>query len=509
MELIHRNLPALVVVTPLILGLVTAIIGRRGLGWWIAMGTTSAVLAMSIQLLVNVLNSGTLTVTYLMGNWPTPFGIGYVVDPLNASVLVIISLISAIVTMYARASVASEIAHNRLHFFYALWLFCITGMLGITITGDAFNLYVLLEISSLSTYTLVALGRNRNRRALTAAINYLVLGSIGANFYLLGIAYLYQVTGSLNIAEIHQILVNDVFPTWATGDPKYQTTVIAGFALMAVGLSLKLALFPLHWWLPNAYAYAPSAVSALLASTATKVGAYVFIRVIFVLVGVKFAFGMLHTDVVLMISAGGAILFGAWMAFRQNNVKKLLAYSSIGQIGYIALGFALGNEGGLTASIIHLFNHAVTKGGMFLALGVVVYRLGNARVSDLQGLGRKLPITMACFTAGGLGLIGVPLTAGFVSKWYLVSACIEAGRYEMAAIVLVGSLIALLYVWKIVETIYFGKRDEDAPKVKEAPLTMLVPTMLLAGSSIYFGIDASLTARVAGTAARFLLGGTP
>ncbi|MCB9934061.1 MAG: monovalent cation/H+ antiporter subunit D family protein [Planctomycetes bacterium] len=491
------------------MGLITSIIGRRGLGWWLAMGTTSAVLAMSVQLLVNVLESGTQTVTYVMGSWPVPFGIGYVVDPLNAAVLLIVSMIATVVTLYARKSIASEIDPRRLHFFYALWLFCMTGLLGITITGDAFNLYVLLEISSLSTYTLVALGRNRNRRALTAAINYLVLGSIGANFYLLGIAYLYQVTGSLNIADIHHILTTQVFPTWSTDAPMYRTTVFVGFALMAVGLSLKLALFPLHGWLPNAYTYAPSSVSALLASTATKVGAYAFIRVLFTLVGVNFAFKLLHTDTVLMISAGAAILMGSWLAFRQTNIKKLLAYSSIGQIGYITLGFALGNVNGLTASVIHLFNHALTKGGMFMALGIVAYRTGHTRLQDLQGLGRKLPFTMAAFTAGGLGLIGVPLTAGFVSKWYLVSACFEQGRYEMAAIVLVGSLIALLYTWKVVEAIYFGKRPEDAPAIKEAPITMLVPTLLLAGASIYFGIDASTSSRIATAAAKFLLGVGP
>lgn len=509
MERIHQNLPALIVVLPLCMGLITSIIGRRGLGWWLAMGTASAVLAMAVQLLVNVLESGTLTVTYLMGSWPAPFGIVYVVDPLNAGVLTIVALIGAIVTLYARKSIASEMDPRRLHFFYALWLFCMTGLLGITITGDAFNLYVLLEISSLSTYTLVALGRQRNRRALTAAINYLVLGSIGATFYLLGIAYLYMVTGSLNIADIHHILATKVFPTWGTDAPLYRTTVFVGFALMAVGLSLKLALFPLHGWLPNAYTYAPSSVSALLASTATKVGAYAFIRVIFTLVGTGFAYRLLRTDVVLMVSAGAAILVGSWMAFRQTSLKKLLAYSSIGQIGYITLGFALGNVNGLTASIIHLFNHALTKGGMFMALGVVAYRLGNTRLQDVQGLGRNLPFTMAAFTAGGLGLIGVPLTAGFVSKWYLVTACIEAGRYEMAAIVLVGSLIALLYVWKVVEAIYFGKRPDNVPGVKEAPLTMLVPTLLLAGASIYFGIDASTSTRVATAAANFLLGGGP
>lgn len=509
MDLVREHLPALVVITPLCMGLVTAMVGRRGLGWWLAMGTTLAVLAMCVQLLIDVLAGGTHTITYLMGNWPTPFGIGLLVDPLNAAVLLIVAGIAAVVTLYARKSVASEVPKDKLHFFYALWLFCITGLLGITITGDAFNLYVLLEISSLSTYTLVALGRDRNRRALTAAIKYLLLGTIGACFYLLGIAYLYMVTGSLNIVDIHHILTTQVYPTWDTDTPKYETTVIVSFALMAAGLSLKLALFPLHGWLPNAYTYAPSAVSALLASTATKVGAYVFIRVIFSLMGVDFAYLRLHTDAVLMTAAGAAILYGSWRAFRQDNVKRLLAYSSIGQIGYIALGFALGNVNGLTASVIHLFNHAITKGAMFMAVGVVAYRLGNSRMQTFAGLGRKLPFTMGALTVCGLGLIGVPLTAGFISKWYLVTGCIEAGRYEMAGIVLVGSMIALMYTWRIVETVYFGKRPEGAPEVKEAPLTMLAPMVLMAGASIYFGIDASTSANVATAAANFLLGGAP
>jgi multicomponent Na+:H+ antiporter subunit D len=508
LEIIRNNLPALVVVTPFCMGLLTAIFGRRHLGWYIAMGTSLAVAAMCIQLLVNVLGAPDQTISYLMGNWPVPYGIGYVVDPLNASVLVIVSLVACVTTLYARRSVASEIPVHKLNFFYALWQFCLTGLLGITITGDAFNLYVLLEISSLSTYTLVAMGKDRDRRAVTAAFNYLVLGSIGACFYLIGVAYLYTVTGSLNIADI-AARMQPIFASWDTSEPLYQKTVIAGFAIMTVGLSLKLALFPVHGWLPNAYTYSPSAVSALLASTATKVGAYAFIRVIFTLVGVDFAFGRMHLDTVLMVSAGGAILVGSWLAFRQVNAKKLLAYSSIGQIGYITLGFALGNVNGLTSSVIHLFNHALTKGGMFMALGVVAYRMGKTRVQDLAGLGRELPITMGALTVGGLGLIGVPLTAGFVSKWYLVTGCIEAGRYEMAAIVLIGSLVALMYVWRIVETVYFGKRPENAPELKEAPVTMLVPMLLLSGASIYFGIDASLSTKIATAAATFLLGGAP
>lgn len=506
-EQLQSQIPALIVVTPLVLGLVAALIGRRGLGWWIAMLCTLLVFGGSIQLLVDVMYSGTYSVSYLMGNWPAPYGIEYRIDPLNAGVLCTVSLISAAVTLFARRSVASEIPRDKLHFFYAVWLFCQTGLLGITITGDAFNLYVLLEISSLATYTLVAMGKSRNRRALTAAINYLVLGTIGASFILLGIGFLYQVTGTLNMIDMAERL-DAIYLTWDTAEPLYQTTVLTGFAFLFVGVSLKLALFPLHTWLPNAYTYAPAAVSALLAATATKVGAYISIRFIYTVVGTDVAFrGAIPTDVILMASAGAAIVIGSYIAIKQDNVKKILAYSSLAQIGYIALGFALDNKAGLTASVIHIFNHALTKGGMFMALGIVAYRLGNTRLKDMRGLGRRLPVTMGAFTAGGLGLIGVPLTAGFVSKWYLVAGAIEAERYEMAAIVLIGSLLALIYVWRVIETIYFGKRDENAPDVKEAPITMLVPMLLLVGSSIYFGIDANTTSWVAEAAAVTLLGG--
>jgi len=506
LELIHNNLPALVVVTPLVMGLLTAIVGRNGIGWWMAMGTASAVLAMTLQLLHDVMYGGSQTVTYLMGNWPMPYGIGYVVDPLNAAVLVTVALIGCVVTLYARQSMAAEIPQGRSHFFWATWQFCLVGLLGITITGDAFNFYVLLEISSLSTYTLVAMGHKRDRRALTAAINYLVLGSIGACFYLLGIAYLYMVTGSLNIADIRHILETTVYSTWTTDAPVYHKTVIAGFAFIMVGLSLKLALFPLHFWLPNAYTYAPAAVTSLLASTATKVGAYGFIRVLYSLVGVNFAFGHLHSDLMLMGCAILGVLGGSLLAIKQMNVKKLLAYSSVGQVGYIALGFATGNVAGLQASIIHIFNHALTKGAMFMAIGCVLYRVGGVRLEHLRGLGRKMPLTMAAFTIGGLGLIGVPMTSGFVSKWYLVQGSLERGWIVGAGVVLVGSVLALVYVWRCLEAIYFGQRDANAPEVKEAPLTMLIPTLLLAAASLYFGIDSSTTSEVSSAAARFLLG---
>lgn len=502
--MIEANLPVLIVVLPLILGVLTAMVGHKGLGWWLAMGTTAAVMVMSGWLLTEVLASADGVLVYELGNWPPPFGIEYRIDALNGLVLMLVAGISVVTTFYARRSVASEIAPEKLRGFYGAWLLCITGLLGITITGDAFNLYVLLELSSLATYTLVAMGKDRDRRALSAAINYLVLGTIGASFILLGIGYLYMVTGTLNMADMG-VRLQEIYATWGTPEPLYKKATITGFAFLMVGLSIKLALFPLHGWMPNAYAYAPSAVSALLASTTTKVGAYTAIRFLFTIMGVNFSLkGGLPTQSFLMVAGSAAILFGSYYAIRQNNLKRLLAYSSIAQIGYITLGIALANEAGLTGAIIHLFNHAITKGGLFLVIGIVVYRLGSAQIQDMRGLGRRMPVSMALFFLGGLGLIGVPLTSGFISKWYLVTGALDAGRPEIAIVLLVGSVLACVYVWRVIEVIYFQPPSDEAKKVKEAPLSLLLPAMLLIGASIYFGIDASQTTWWAEQAVRAL-----
>src|SRR5690606_7489541 len=179
------------------------------------------------------------------------------------------------------------------------------------------------------------------------------------------------------------------------------------------------ALFPLHLWLPNAYTYAPSVVSAFVAATATKVSVYVLLRVLFTIFGAAFAFEAMRLDMALMPLAILAMFVGSIVAIFQQNMKRMLAYSSIAQIGYIILGIAIGNVDGLTAAIVYLLNHAVIKGGLFMALGCIFYRIGSVDLADLRGLAKQMPFTAAAIVGGGLGLIGIPLTGGFISKWYL------------------------------------------------------------------------------------------
>jgi multicomponent Na+:H+ antiporter subunit D len=322
------------------------------------------------------------------------------------------------------------------------------------------------------------------------------MGSEGATFIVIGIGLMYVMTGTLNMADLAARLP-------AVADNR---TIPVAFTFLTVGITLKLALFPLHLWLPNAYTYAPSAVTSFIASTATKVAVYLLLRVFFTIFGEAFSFDVMELDRVLMPLAVVAILAMSSVAIYQENVKRLLAFSSVAQIGYMVLGISFGSVVGVTAGIIHLFNHALMKGALFMAMGCVMYRVGSVRLEAMAGLGKKMPWTMAAFVAGGLSLIGVPATVGFVSKWYLVQAALEQGRWLVAAVVMLGSLMAVVYIWKVVEVAYFRPADPDKD-IREAPLSLLIPTWILVGASFWFGIDASLTADVATRAAETLIGG--
>jgi len=491
---IADQLPILQVVIPL-LAAPLCLLARDGrLAWALSQAAALAALAVSVALLLTVQADG--PISYAIGGWAAPYGIEYRIDLLAAYVLLLISFIGAVALPYAARSAAAEVDAPRLPFFYSAWLLCVAGLLGITATGDAFNLFVFLEISSLSTYILVGLGRDR--RALTAAYQYLIMGTIGATFILIGVGLLYMMTGTLNMADLAERL-----PA-LTGT----RTVRAALAFLCVGISLKLALFPLHLWLPNAYAYAPSVVSVLLAATATKVAAYVLLRFVFTVFGAEFVFGAMRFDTVLLPLALVAVFSASATAIFQDNVKRLFAYSSVAQIGYVVLGISLATPLGLTAAILHLFNHALMKGALFMALGCVAYRAGAVNLDAMAGLAKRMPWTFAAIVAGGLSLVGVPLTVGFISKWYLVQAALEDGMWWVAALVLAGSLLAVIYVWRVVEAGYLRAPAADTV-VREAPLSLIAPTWILVAANVYFGVNTDLTAGLAGRAAALLMGGVP
>jgi len=510
------DLSIMLVIIPLLAALINVVVGQttRRYAWHISTTATSLSFLVSLLLLNIVLTTG--KIEYQLGGWESPWGIVHVIDYLNGFIVVIVSFIALAVSIYAGKSVKSEIEENRTTMFYSIYLLFIAGLFGILVTGDIFNLYVFIEIASISGYALIAVGRKRD--ALLASYNYLILGTIAATFILIGIGYLYMATGTLNMADLRERL-----------PLIYESKVVlTAFAFFTVGLSLKMALFPLHTWLPNAYTYAPSVVSSIMAATATKVGAYAMLRIMFTVFTPEFDLQVVPVTKILIVVSVIAVIAGSVLAIAQTSIKRMLAYSSVGQIGYIVLGMAVANQAGMTGSLLHILNHALMKGTLFLAAGAVVYRLGVDDISALKGLGKKMPLTMAAFTVGALSMIGVPLSVGFISKWYISMGAIHADMWFIVPAILISSLLTAVYFWRIIESIYFaepvgklaldklgnikakvknlGSRD-DAALVTDAPFGMLAPTLVLAGLCIVFGIAAFIPISVAGKAATMLLGG--
>lgn len=493
--MIHQ-LPALQVLIPLLAAPLCVVLHRGRWAWFIACLASASSLVISL-LLMQLTADGTV-LSYRMGNWAPPWGIEYRVDILSAFVLLIVSGISTVVLPYSLRSAEKEVHKNKLYLLYAGWLIVLTGLLGMTITGDAFNVFVFLEISSLATYLIIAL--SRDRRSLTAAFQYLLLGTVGASFILLSIGLLYQVTGTLNMADMAQRL-----PAVSQSN-----SVKIAFVFLLLGLGTKAAIFPLHSWLAGAYRFAPSPVTAFLAGSATKVSVYVLLRFIYTVYGQELAFKDLRLDQILLPLALLSIVIPSMVAINQQNFKRLLAFSSISQIGYMVLGIAINNHAGLSATVLHLFNHAIMKAALFMSMGAVFYQVSGHRIVNLSGLGRHMPLTFAGFILAGLSLIGIPMTAGFISKWYLVMGALSNGWWPIALMVLLSSLLAVVYIWKVIEAAYFKKPVyvNAGEAVEDPPLSMLLPLYILIAANIWFGLDTSWTVGTASSAADILLSGS-
>jgi multicomponent Na+:H+ antiporter subunit D len=486
---IEQNLSLLLVVIPLLAAPVTAMLPNGRLPWLLTLTVTWVCFVLSGWQLSIVLDGS--VISYELGGWAPPWGIEYRVDAVNAFVALIVAGIAAITLPYALLTVEQEIPRQQTSLFYSTFLLCLVGLLGITQTGDVFNLFVFLEISSLSSYVLIATGQQR--RALTAAFQYLIMGSIGATFLLIGIGLVYAETGTLNMLDLHQRLQPILD----------HRTVHTGFVFIVVGIALKLALFPLHLWLPNAYKYSPSAISVFLSATATKVAVYIMLRMIFTVFSSDFL-KITPTEHILLLLGIFGVIFASITAIYQRDIKRLLAYSSIAQISYMVLGMGMASALGVTATLVHVFNHALMKGALFMAAGAIVYRVGSSRFENLHGVGRQMPWTFAAIVISGLSLIGIPGTAGFISKWYFVLAALEQQFWLITLVVLLGSLLSVVYIWRIVEVMFFRPATDTGLSVNEAPLSLLIPMWTLVLANIYFGINTELTVNVAETAVKIL-----
>ncbi len=477
-----QQFPALIIVIPLLAALLTPLLGtltRRLCHPWLVL-IIGCAFCMSLGIAAQVITSG--PISYNMGGWEPPWGIAYRIDHLNALMLVLISGTGLLGALYSGPSFAKELP-GRQTYASALYLLMITSLMGIVITGDLFNVFVFLEISSLSAYGLIACGSGD---APFATFRYIIMGTIGASCYLLGVGYLYISTGSLNLADLSRLLPQLY----------HSHVVLTAGALMLVGLSLKMALFPLHAWLPDAYYSAPSTVSATVAPLYTKVAGYLMIRIIYYLFERRFFVEVFPITTILSWAAVVALLIGSIYAIAQKDLKKMLCYSVIAQVGYIVLGIALVNKAGFSSAILTIVSEVCTKSCIFLATGAIIYRLGNSRIDNLRHLFRRMPYTMLAFTIGAFSMVGIPPTSGFFSKLYLLFGCLEAGNWVFIAALLCSTILNVIYFFRVIKVACFEdpqpeyQRQEAYPaiEVEEVPAAMLIPILLAATSIIATGL---------------------
>lgn len=477
------NTPILLFLVPFIGALLCVLADwlRRGAAGPLAAGTMLLTAGLSAWAAYAVWTAGPLVTN--LGSWAPPLGIRWQLDSLSALLVLLVAVIGAGVLASGGRAIRRQLAHRE-PVYYACSLLLISGLVGIALTADLFNLFVHLEVASLSGYALVAAGR---KPAIRAAMDYLIIGTIGASMYLLGVGFIYASTGTLNMAEVAQLL--------SEGDERLN---VIGLLLITVGLAVKMGMFPLHTWMPAAYATAPSPAGALMAPLATKVSAYALLRILFWVVQ---ADALQQQEVVLgaLAWAGAAgMIFGAVQAARQTDLWRLLAYSSVSQMGLIALGLGLADANSLTGAILHIANDAVMKGALFLAAAVILAQFGVRQVEHLPRLRGAAPWTMMVFVVGGLSLIGIPPLCGFYGKWYVLSSAVEQEAWVFVAAIIVGSLATAVYVFRIFEQLFFKPVDDAPPVVPASKLELMcVASVVLTVCIVVLGlINEAIVTRV-------------
>ena len=493
--MIAQNAAVLVVVLPLLSAPLVALLRNPVVAGMAALVIAALDASLATLLLCQTLD-GTV-ISYHLGNWAPPIGIEYRIDLLAAAMACLLSYAATLVALFLPVSLQGAVAPGDRPRLFAAFLLCLAGLVGIVVTGDIFNVFVFLEISSLSTYVLIAMGAGSDRRALTAAFDYLILGATGATFFVIGIAFLYVVTGTLNMADLGERM--------ATAPKR---AILVGSSFIFVGIALKAAMLPLHRWMPNAYAYAPAGIGTFLAMTATKVSIYLLIRMSDFVFDTPGEIGRVNFAALLPPIGLAMLLAGSVIAVTTKDLRRLLAYSSIANLGLMLVALGLGGVAGIAAALVNLFNHAIIKGGMFATTAAVLHRRGSTRMDTLAGLSRDMPVAFGFLVLGGLALIGVPLTAGFVSKLVVVKLAFDQANWLVVGGVLLTSLITVAYIWRIVEAGMLAVPERQRPRHDLHP-AFILPVGLLGAASLGLGIWSEPMLSLAGRIAAQMIGTAP
>ncbi|NLM45794.1 MAG: monovalent cation/H+ antiporter subunit D family protein [Firmicutes bacterium] len=473
MDKVTDFLPVWIVALPLVMTFVILAVERRSEKLRnVLVVAAAAVTFLSVAALYPHVIGGEIIRLQLFSLLPN-LVVSFRVDVLSFSLSLLASFVWLLVTVYSLEYMRHEHGCNR---YYPILIATLASCMGVFLAGDFLTLFVFFELMSLISYILVV--HEETLEALRAGYKYLILTIIGGLALFFGIIVTFELGGSVSLESTP--LIREPSPL-----------ALLAFLAYLIGFGMKAGMFPLHIWLPDAHPVAPSPASALLSGIMLKTGAYGLLRVIFHVFGSKL---LLETGWTMLLSilAIISILLGSAVALTQEDLKRRLAYSSIGQMGYILLGMTVLNERALLGDVFHIFSHAFMKSTLFLAAGAIILQTGKRKIKELAGVGRQMPATMLAFSLAAISMMGIPPLSGFLSKWALSLGALDAGKTYYVVVLLVSSLLNGLYYLPIIISAFFGKTEGEEghgpARFNEVPPKMLVPVVLLALTTFLFGV---------------------
>ena len=472
-----HQLPAILFLLPLFAAISMPVVCLKHRHWSqpISLTILAAMVLVSILNLHNVVNHG--EVRYAFSGWTAPLGIEWVADGLASVILVLLSVLGLLGVVFTGPTSPKALGGRIVHY-YTLILLFFSALTGIVFARDLFNLFVFLEVAAISSYALIGVAGGR---ALFAAFRYLILGTIGASIYLLGVSYLYAVTGTLNMADMA-----DKLP-FLLGSK----ALVGGLLFIFIGLGIKMALVPFHAWMPEAYAYAPDSVSPILASLLTKIALLAWVRIIYWVLNASIV--VYGIPILLLVAVLGALaaVIGASLALAQRDLKMMFAYGGISHIGIILIGIGQGNQTGFVGGVFYLLNDAVMQAALFFLAGVAFCHYGVRTIDDIGRVGKQAPWLTGSLVVIALGMVGLPPTGGFFGKWNIILGALEAGNYVSVAAVVFSTLLTLAYFVKLLEGIFRQTSTRLDVQFGEIPLSFKMTLGVTSAAIMLLGLFSS------------------
>lgn len=471
---ILKVFPVIIILLLLLTAFAMPLLKTKKQVFWLTIPTIITTFLLSASMLRYVSMVGDYFIK--VGPHDAPWGIAFRIGYIEALMALLFTGVTLMISWYGVYSIHKDIKEENIKHYFLLVHILLASLLGVVFTNDLFNGYVFVEATTLASCGIIIIKNNESTSKAT--FKYLIMSVLGSGLLLMGIAFLYAITGQLNISAIHSELVKVAV--------EKQNVITISLSLLMVGLGVKSALFPLHTWLPDAHSSAPTTSSALLSSLVLKAPVVFLIKIIYQVYGLDIIRETPVFTILLVLGLAGMIL-GSIFAIYQKEIKRVIAYSTVAQMGYIFFGIGLGTEMGMMVALFHIFAHALTKAMLFLCVGSMIEQSGYKYKDQFRGIGKEMPVTLGAFTLGALSMVGIPIFPGFISKWYFSIATINADQYMFLGFILVSSLLNAVYYFPIVINGYFGMdnvkgkiyRSKYKPVKEVLPLAMLALAMIM------------------------------